>query len=56
MTADILLAVWAVFWGSVFAGWIDPSKGRRLDLVHVVSLLVIVAFPVFCVHAARWWP
>lgn len=56
MTANILLAAWAVFWGVLFAAWVDPAKGRRFDRVTMASLLALVVFPVLCVHAARSWP
>lgn len=55
MTANILLAVWAVFWGAMFAS----IAGRRVgwfDGHALAALLALVAFPVLCVHAARWWP
>lgn len=54
MTADLLLAVWAVFWGAIFAR--KASKPGWFDATDVIALLALVAFPVLCVHAARSWP
>lgn len=53
MTANLMLAAWAVVW----TGLVVQLKGRApLDGMDAAALFALVGFPCLCVLAARHLP